>query len=1444
MRSSSTSSSSSSLLLSSSSSSATSFISFFESKTSSTDISTLVATLDNASLSKLLTSVQQRIDEASLHLASGGTFETSTFQSENNDPSESISISSSTNSIVLSISLLRCATRLVTIIFDNCEASQTSSSSSSSSPSVTLPRSFMETSISLHNSIAAIPAASKEGRACVSSIVRLCERIYLSKGDAATALLPLTVFQLILDASSPIAGSPEDASSGALLKRLWTLASRGALAAFDYDDESCDALRDAMLRSFTSGKVLSSSTGRDLLACFLTLCPSLTFASHSAIKAQFPAPIRVQEWYGAIYLRAWEESEGATRICVEEMCLQDLLHRGVHAADPATFDAVRRILSLFLQARDRKKKGVDSMLSRVASPILWRALECANAAVRRNAATFLKDAFPLGLSECAAAERDELVGKQLQALCATADDDCPGVREVGVAAIGLSLERFWEALPLQARLRLLERISARCEDGKAPSVRTAALLASASLIEAQPLCHSELLLRGFIPPLCKLIHDTSERVRVAAVKLLLSVERNHGILGAPLDLHIDSEQVLARLVMDAHTPIVAEGLSKLLLRSFFPPQDVRENEGLGSAAAAAAKRILDGLRAWELATLTFLAYLPRLTPCIVPKSLIVAVICKLHAAVHSAAETRALQSDDVSKQASKRSIVGEIKKSGEQSVADTKHSKTNSSSTLREVANILRAISTLWNGLQPELISHPHGKHSFEGKESKRSRLNKQEKDKEFSVEIDASTGALIAGEVDEDASIQSCLVSLFADEEIPFLLSSFCENSVSKETSSGTSSSSSSFVHAQSISASLLSIAAHLSIECATDSGIANSVWERLYRFTPSDVAQNGGITLQPIILCLSSWGLTRKLIEDATESLSNSVALITRTIATSSAETQNHKQMTNRQRDIQKGSLSNDELACSAFLGQGTELATCMHPVVAASVLELCFSVETSRNMLLNVDEMRPVMSSLADGVTLLVPTLQSRDLSTSAITLASIIAPACVRAWSRLTLLQIYARKTAAEEALSTSISSDDTIESPRSMHTLASDNIGDFTSWIDSSLLPILLSIDTTDFFGETSIGVTGKQAVLPIAASYSVLDELAALASDLLQGGMAGESAFNLFQCLSSQSYSSSSSSSLSMSKSPFDLCIDPHPLCISLPETIKSSSSSSFPVEHTSIPRLHSTLLRLGLRLFSASCGNILSTALLRNSSHIVETPIALPQGSKLSIGTSMGKLLCAGVLSNSKNDDKEVNNKEELQDDLKDDDEEDDDDIGFNKKSKKAPLIKTKKLQSTVIHMNGTQLVAREVTEQLLTEALKAQKRCQQGASSTTLSTLLSSLLSTYEASLPMSIVKKVFESKGDCIISLEDLQSYSAVALTLACTGQSSTTFKSTLENKDLFIEALVQRINLLTPVDGSRINLDDPAVRAVAIALAVIKVLPQESKQTENLNTVIKEVVWDIS
>jgi hypothetical protein len=214
----------------------------------------------------------------------------------------------------------------------------------------------------------------------------------------------------------------------------------------------------------------------------------------------------------------------------------------VHAADPAVFASVRRVLAAFARARNpagaaagaaatggggsaAARRGLDGALARAYAPVLWRALDARNSAVRRNAATLFRDVFPLGLADAAsAAERDAAVAQQVAAMAALVDDATPAVREIGVGFIAEALARFWSLLPALARSRLLDRVASRCDDAVAPGVRAEAIRGLTAILAAEPAAHGALASSGALGAAARLLHDKQERVRAAAVELLVAVE--------------------------------------------------------------------------------------------------------------------------------------------------------------------------------------------------------------------------------------------------------------------------------------------------------------------------------------------------------------------------------------------------------------------------------------------------------------------------------------------------------------------------------------------------------------------------------------------------------------------------------------------------------------------------------------------------------------------------------------------------------------------------------------------------------------------------------------------------------------------------------------------------------------------------------------------------------
>ena len=106
-------------------------------------------------------------------------------------------------------------------------------------------------------------------------------------------------------------------------------------------------------------------------------------------------------------------------------------------------------------------------------------------------------------------------------------------------------------------------------DASSSAVRAAALEATTILLET-PQSHA--VLRALLPSLGNLIHDKAERVRLAAVKMLICIKRIAGIRFYHV---VPVNHLTARLSDESRihrTPktAVAKELTALLLNSYFP----------------------------------------------------------------------------------------------------------------------------------------------------------------------------------------------------------------------------------------------------------------------------------------------------------------------------------------------------------------------------------------------------------------------------------------------------------------------------------------------------------------------------------------------------------------------------------------------------------------------------------------------------------------------------------------------------------------------------------------------------------------------------------------------------------------------------------------------------------------------------------------------------------
>ena len=149
---------------------------------------------------------------------------------------------------------------------------------------------------------------------------------------------------------------------------------------------------------------------------------------------------------------------------------------------------------------------------------------------------------------------------QLQALLA---DPAISVRVVGVQSVCKLLSVYWEVIPadtVKALVRTL--VEDMAHDRAAASVRVAVLDGLRFLLD-QRLAHP--ILKVVLPHLAELIHDKSEKVRLALIALLVAVKRVRAIKFWDV---VPVEELLQRMGRDSDK--VGLSLAALLQHSYLP----------------------------------------------------------------------------------------------------------------------------------------------------------------------------------------------------------------------------------------------------------------------------------------------------------------------------------------------------------------------------------------------------------------------------------------------------------------------------------------------------------------------------------------------------------------------------------------------------------------------------------------------------------------------------------------------------------------------------------------------------------------------------------------------------------------------------------------------------------------------------------------------------------
>ncbi|POM66038.1 Condensin-2 complex subunit G2, partial [Phytophthora palmivora] len=267
--------------------------------------------------------------------------------------------------------------------------------------------------------------------------------------------------------------------------------------------------------------------------------------------------------YGSIYFKAWVGSKGIFREKIEEECIQRYVRDAVHAGSTSLFNAVRSVLQIFFE--NKRHPGVDEMLYRICSPILWRGVKAPNDSVRRQATILLFDNFPLRDPAFNNEMMDLTLQKQFDTFEELLGDSHPALRVAAIEGVSKVLSVYWELLPAETIRCFISKLVVDLVNDVSSSTVRAAVFEGIQFILDNHNSHS--ILKPLLPMLAPLINDRNEKVRAAFGALLVrikSIRNLHFYDVVPVN------DLLCRLVLDRDSPLACKELVSLFLNSYFP----------------------------------------------------------------------------------------------------------------------------------------------------------------------------------------------------------------------------------------------------------------------------------------------------------------------------------------------------------------------------------------------------------------------------------------------------------------------------------------------------------------------------------------------------------------------------------------------------------------------------------------------------------------------------------------------------------------------------------------------------------------------------------------------------------------------------------------------------------------------------------------------------------
>uniref|UniRef100_A0A8C5HNM8 Non-SMC condensin II complex, subunit G2 n=1 Tax=Gouania willdenowi TaxID=441366 RepID=A0A8C5HNM8_GOUWI len=411
---------------------------------------------------------------------------------------------------------------------------------------------LLEIANKLHDILASLPSSDTPLQPRIHSF---CEA-WWRKGLPEKEQFGRTAFLLSLQKSFTLKKPAGE------ITRVWSL--HDVLLSLDYKSENSKQIIDLLLQCFQCQTYIRNDFGKRFLVFLFSWNIDFILLIHGTIKNQLEFYSKILTTHiTEIYFRAWKKADGEFQEKIENSCIQDFMQNAIFLPrSSAVHSKVRQIVSYF---HSRKGSHMDKMLHDLYRPVLWKALNVPNFEVRANATLVFTDAFPVHDPLQSTEKIDESIQKQLDIAMALLDDTHPAVRSNATLGVCKILARSWELLPPVIITDFLKKLMELAADSSSPDVRCSVFKCLPIVLE-NALSHP--LLEKLLPTLKYSLHDTSEKVRIAFLDMLIKVK---AVRAAKFWDICHMDHLLARLAVDS--PSVSKRVVDLLFKSFFPANE-------------------------------------------------------------------------------------------------------------------------------------------------------------------------------------------------------------------------------------------------------------------------------------------------------------------------------------------------------------------------------------------------------------------------------------------------------------------------------------------------------------------------------------------------------------------------------------------------------------------------------------------------------------------------------------------------------------------------------------------------------------------------------------------------------------------------------------------------------------------------------------------------------